>query len=391
MNSLWRNFRYAVLLGGFVLLGAYLFMTTPWHEYIYGKPTYSEVIVEGQPIVDALYRFKTERGLWPQYIEDLFPDYLPQRPDTAWYYTLTPQGPSLAKARSTDKRRTHIGYDFDPRSPTWRAFGDSDNRVLQTLPPPATSTSAPSSEQRLANSLAELDRRIVREPGDMDHWRHKVSILRKAGRIPEAQTVIQEALTRYPANFWPRLALAALQFETFNNTTSPTTFPDVTSEFDQWTKDNPSYSHSFYLSVLHRLANNDPAALATLEKMPALPMQLLAGDDQSLDYYAWDASRFALAQQRWDLVVALCDQWQKTVEDGNAKQYSFLPIRAAARLALGDFDKAQADVDRLRAENVNTWSKNEPALEAAIKAKDKTFRYPPGPLPAPYSVFAQPE
>ena len=421
MFKIWTYFRYAVLLMAFIMLGFYLLVATPWQEWIFGPPTYAEVIAEGQPIVSAIYKFKADTGLWPQYLEDLVPHYLPKTPDYAWYYTVTVDGPSLAKTRSTEKTRTHVGFDFNPTTPSWRVFGDLENRTLKTLPPPPTTASAPS-ESRTNATLAEFDRRIKREPHVIDHSRNKVSFLRNLHRLADARAAAGDCLDNNPTDYWPRLAIAALDLEspaTQSSTQSsvlstlPSTEPSATStapstqnadfmtqDFPTWVAANPTYTHYFYYFILLRDAHNDAAALDAISHMAALTPALDPDDDRILVFYIFDAARFALAHEKWDLVIALCDQWQKIEGEGHTGELSYYALRAAALLAKGggsggvSYDNALLDLNKLAATLYHTWAQNLPALRAAVKAKDSSYRYDPGqpPLtPAPYEIFATPQ
>lgn len=331
----------------------------------------------------------------------------PQAPALDWYYTVTPGsesgGPSLARNKSTDKYRTHIGFDFDPKTPSWRVFGDLENRILKTLAPAATmSTTLPAATIQ-ANALAEFDRRIHRERTLIDHWRDKISYLRRLGRLPEARAIAAQALQEFPTHYWPRMALAALWLDEFAAATVAATFPDVTHDFAVWVADNPTYTHYYYLAILQRLAHNDPAALAALQQMTKLPMQRAPEDSGALAYYAWDATRLALRQEQWDLAIALCDQWQAAAQADKTDELSYLPLRAAARLARnkpGDLDQALTDLDNLAATKLTCWasgiySENLPALRAAIKARNPAFRFNPAPpgstAPGEFHVFSTPQ
>src|SRR5205823_4955977 len=42
--------------------------------------------VEGTPIVQAVRRYRTDKGAWPDDLKALVPDYLPQSPTDRWEY-----------------------------------------------------------------------------------------------------------------------------------------------------------------------------------------------------------------------------------------------------------------------------------------------------------------
>ncbi len=43
------------------------------------KPRYKEITKPGNVIVEAIYRYKAEKGLFPQFLDDLVPDYIEEQ------------------------------------------------------------------------------------------------------------------------------------------------------------------------------------------------------------------------------------------------------------------------------------------------------------------------
>ena len=161
MRRFWWWFRVGLLSVIFMGLGVYLVSTSPWGRWFGRAPDYNAMMAEGDGIVAAIERFKAERGLWPEYLDDLAPDYLKAPPGREWFYELTPvmepggevkaRGtraaggatkeelvpslPSLSRHADGRNARAHVGYDFDPKNPSWRLFGDvpaDEERVLRS-------------------------------------------------------------------------------------------------------------------------------------------------------------------------------------------------------------------------------------------------------------------
>ncbi|HVS71957.1 MAG TPA: hypothetical protein VHQ47_11935 [Phycisphaerae bacterium] len=387
MRRFWRYFRFTLLIAAFLMLGAYLFTMTPWREKLGWGPGYREIVREGDPIVVALEAFHARRGLWPEYLEDLSPAFLKKPPSPHWNY-LVDAGAGPALATPTNLAHTNVGYDFSRH--VWRVFGEQDNRVL--APGPTAATGPATGGGVIAEELAELDRRIAREPGAMEHWRGKASLLRSLGRFTEAETVIDAAARALPEDFWPPLAKAALRLP---DRPPAATRPAATEadaaalqELAKWTAAHPSFTHGYYLALAQRLAGGNAAAIATLQGALQQTVQLGPDDPDVLAFYLYDETRFALEQQDWELVIALCDAWQQAVEKATfVPDDSYRALRAAAELAQRNFTAAQQDFaamgkDPCRAGNLE-------ALKAAIDKRDATFRYDPG-GPGPYQVFELP-
>jgi tetratricopeptide (TPR) repeat protein len=267
MRTLWRYFRFTVLAVAFVLLAVYLFAFTPWREKLGWLPTYQSTLDAGDPIVNALYHYRADHALWPEYLDDLAPAYLPTRPAPTWNYLLTNDGPSLATP--TSQTRTTIGYDFDAR--TWRVAGLFDNRTLRPGPAPAT---LPASD-RLAAALAELDRRIAREPDLIDHRQQKAALLRAAQRWADAEQTLKDALAANPAHYWPPLALAALHLPDTPPTTAPATTPAPDfADLAAFTRAHPAFTHTYSLALAHRLAGDTSTAITLLHDALAQPPEV---------------------------------------------------------------------------------------------------------------------
>ncbi len=282
-------------------------------------------------------------------------------------------------AISTGERRTHVGYDFDPQNPRWQVFGETDNRFLTSAPPPSTLPSRLSTEEQLARELHELDRRIAREPALLEHRRAKASLLQSLGRLEESRATIQAAAVALPQNFWPPLALAALDAT-----------PAAREHFAAWSTANPSFTHQYYLSLLDRQIHDDASALHSVEKSLDFPIEVSPDDPNILAFYLWDMTRYALAQKEFPLVLRLSDAWQRADTTHQLDEKSYLPLRAAALLAMHDQLGAQTALAVLHRANATTWAQNIPNLDAAVTRADFSYTYDPGASPSRYSIFALP-
>jgi hypothetical protein len=399
MMKFWRNFRLGMLVLMFFGTLFYLLATFPFARYFGRTPTYSAQIAEGQPIVDAIYRFKAQRGLWPQYLDDLAPEFLPKAPSLKWNYQVLPggDGPSLAM-RIGDNGQDTLGYDFDPANPSWRALEGYGDRVLKRLPPPNPLTRPASDPSAMAmRQLQELDRRIAREPLWMEHRRAKAAILHALGRTDQARAVIAAAKTSNDNHFWPRLAEATLDLPApatpgTTTTTGPAvTWPSSAVAFEVWVRAHPTFTHFYYLSLLDRLAGRNTEAFAAIED--ALKQTIAADEDDPSPtvFYLWDMARFTLSQRQYDLTLKITDTWLKTQAHPKREEDSNFALSAAARLAKSDFPGAEADLRKLTARKTATWAKNVDALRDAVTRHDTAFHYDPGPNPPSYQVFQLPQ
>ena len=410
MRRFWWWFRLALLCVVTLGLGTYLLVATPWRNWLGLAPDYSAQIAQGDPIVTAIYGFKAERGLWPEYLDDLVPEYLPKAPGRQWFYELSSSGrphgqprelPSLSTAATQEGlSRAHLGYDFDPTSPAWRIFGDADQRIIRKGRPTGAPTTQLSADERTARQLKELDRRLQKEPGILDHWMDKAGLLVSLDRLSEASTVVDEASMNLPESAWPWLAQAALdlrQHKASTRESSPetgaATLPAPIEQFKQWVNDHPSFTRWYDLYWLCRQwGGPDSQNLATDAARQALGQAIeVDSDDRHIAaYYLWDLSRWALKTGQWDLALAICQTWEKAHADGRVHEQSYLAIRAGAELAKGDLTAARADIEAAQKAGP-IWAKNLDPLATAINRGDRTFKYDPGATPGELEVFETPE
>ncbi|MGN6367168.1 MAG: tetratricopeptide repeat protein [Phycisphaerae bacterium] len=379
MLPFWRTFRLALFLFVFVVLGIYLGFTTPWRRLFGPRPDFAALLRSGDPLVAAIYRFHADTALWPEYLDDLAPKYLPASPPATWYFTLTPDGPSLAT--TVDADQTHVGYTFDLHHPAWRVFGYESPRTLRDdTASPTTHPAPPPENVRTENELAELDRRITREPRLLEHRRDKASLLLSLHRTDDARQVLQQAAADFPDAAWPRLALAAID---------PT--PDAIAAFAAWNTDHPAFTHDYDLFLLYRRTHDDPHALAAIHHALTLPIELAPDDTHILPFYLFDMARYALAHKQYALVLQITNAWQKQSAAHRIEENSYLPLRAAAELALGHPADAQKDLALLDTLKTPTWASNLHALQQAVDRGDTRFAYDPGNSPSPFDIFPLPQ
>jgi hypothetical protein len=259
----------------------------------------------------------------------------------------------------------------------------------------------------LANELAELNRRINREPGEVEHWRGKAGLLMALGRVPETREVVVAAQSALPGSYWPRMALAALDIgiptvepektksgskEVTPSTTQAAKLPASVTAFSDWVGGQPSLTRYYYLSVLYRLANQEDPAAQAMAQAVAQPLEISADDPNIGAYYMWDMARWALARKRWELAVQICDAWGAAAKDHHVVEESYRPIRAAAELAMGAVASAQTDLAAIGEKPL--WAKNldgPDGLREAVAKGDRGFRYKPGDSPREFRVFPVPE
>jgi hypothetical protein len=410
---MWWWFRLLVMCGLFVCLGLYLFTRTAWlaqvRSWVVGPDRFPALIAQGDRVVAAIRSYRSAVGLWPEYLDDLAPDYLPSVPNRGWFYELTSidEGsgesrllPSLSIHPPGQDPRVHLGYDFDPAGASWRLFGNGEERLLRHDPPAAAASSGAATGPGVdlsAAQLRELTRRIEREPTEIEHYRRKAGILVTLGRMAEAREVVAAAAAAQPESYWPRMAMAFLDTTLATESpsppkTQPAQLPTSAQSFADWVERFPTLTRWFYLSVVYRRIGDDARAASAMVKAIGEPVEIAADDPSIAPYYFWDMARWGLAKRNWGLVIRICNAWERAAKEGRILEESYRPLRAAAELADGVVPGARADMAAMTGKPV--WAKNlegTGGLREAVKQGNRAYRYYPGNSPGEFQVFPAPE
>jgi hypothetical protein len=114
-------------------------------------------------------------------------------------------------------------------------------------------------------------------------------------------------------------------------------------------------------------------------------------DTDILPFYLFDMARYALRQKQYRLVVQIADAWQKESAAHRIEEDSYLPLRAAGELALGDPTAAKKDIAMVETLKTPTWARNLDGLQQAVDRGDQHFDYDPGDSPATFDIFPLPQ
>jgi hypothetical protein len=200
-----------------------------------------------------------------------------------------------------------------------------------------------------------------------------------------------------PESYWPKLAAAVLELE--SPPTAPGDRPAKTPAAEalaEWVRRRPSMTRWFYLSHLERLASRTDAAAAAMNQAAMLPIEVAADDPNVGAYYLWDMMRWAMETKRWPLATRLADSWELAHRERQTANVSYLPLRAAVRLAEGNLLGARKDLEafdalplprRVWAQHIDTPG----GLREAVMREDRGYRYSPGKLPGSFEVFPRPQ
>lgn len=125
-------------------------------------------------LVEAVYRYRNDRGLWPQYLDDLVPEYADDTGPTEWRYFWSKYAADSAPTLHLDgPYHMSLTYHFPfvalaGKTEGWECSFEGDRlpvAVVQTIPEPPRMPRG----ERITRILAELERRVQREPDVQVH------------------------------------------------------------------------------------------------------------------------------------------------------------------------------------------------------------------------------
>lgn len=357
---------------GCVLGGRYL---------MYGRftlPGLEEMIAPGLPVAEAMCAYRIERGLWPQYLEDLVPEHLSALPADSethrWHYSWNPWAARF-DGWFPRNPRTEVSFQASRgEEPAWywSATGEGpDPYVRLDLPLLDASRVGVDDAVLLTWRLKELRRRIKREPAKRDHRQGLVSHLVAAEHLAEAHEACLEYAGALPADWWPKVMLALID-------TRREACDCGEKRLLRWVEESEAFMPSYYLASYHRVNGEFEAALEALRRAVELPFRTGPGDERADWYYVLDIACLAHRHDAHELVLAICGQWEGLREE-YGDEGSWLAVRAATRLALGEPDRAAGDLQLLEVheESHSLWAKNVDDLRRAVESRDSGFRYEP--------------
>jgi tetratricopeptide (TPR) repeat protein len=360
-----------------VSLGLGLFALHESRAIKFASDKPEEVAERGTPVVSAIYKYRSEKGLWPYSLADLSPDYLPAQRSAGWVYRWDEDGfwQLTAFAGASD-----WAVRFAPKGNKvgWVVVADGVNEALLKVNPPAPPLAVNAKEVAVARRQ-ELARRVTAYPRHIVHARVLFSTLVRDGQLAAAQKVCDSCLKVRPDHWWP--VLAAAECEAKQGKLS-----SAVHRLRQWVGKSDDLAHGYlFIEFLLRHGRNEEA-LSELKRSTSRPLAHLfpSNDAGTLAYgantFAWQLGLAAYRGGHYDIALAICDQWEEFDEKHGDVTPGYLPLRAATRLAVGDFEEAStslAQVHKYRDRNYG-WNKRLDGLGMAIKKRDTSFRYDPG-------------
>lgn len=342
------------------------------------EPTPEAVAKSGQHILQAICDYRSDRGLFPEKLDDLVPTYLPKLEKSGWSWDFC--DPVLSHRGG--QPHSIVFYRFAGwNAGEWHWHGDSayaDRRV--NVMGPVIKPSTLTGETLLESRLVEYERRISRHSGEIWVYTDKINFLGAANRTDLLHEDCERAAKLFPDWWLPRMTLAKLGQSTESD-----------QRFETWVQEHATFNSYSYLARHYRDRGNTAAALRILDRAVDQPIIKEPKDSRWLGAHClFDACRFAYETGSNELALRLARLWELRATTYGEK--SWLAFEAAAELRLGEFEAAVAHASKIAdiARRDETWAKGLAELLRATQTRDTNFVYQAGDPEPHWALFAEP-
>ncbi len=333
----------------------------------------AEKAAKSEPVVEALYRYRSTHGLFPVVIGDLVPTFLSAADAEQWHLDWLPYVWSLSTYANADGHACVIRFTSHeaatPR-PRWQWQASRDDGGYLEVPVDIARIEAKWPRAGASATVREFERRVATAssepyPGLADHYQGEVSYLLDQGLHEEAEAKCIEMRDSGLKPAWAERALALARLSLRDGAMA-------TPELRRWAEGNPSFASFSYLADLYRDMGQNASAIEALRRAT---QQAAIGDtltyvEEALFY--WTAV-MAYDLDEFDLTITICDYWQHFSQAQGNGEASYYVIRAAANVAAGRFDQARADATAADSRR-NLWAGDPGPVRQAATAGDQAWR-----------------
>jgi hypothetical protein len=338
----------------FLLLGR---LTLP------SEAEYEAIAKSGQPVVQAIYNYRSEHGLLPLELSDAVPMYLPKAPEKDWQF----DGDRLS--HNAGIPRSYVSYSFVGEE-GWIVWGEDIDQHRLNVSGPINQKPVLTGEALFNAQLAEYERRINHHPANEDDkesirqfYGDKIRFLGLAKRQNLLRAECERDAGIFPDWWLPQMALAE----------SGELNTGAERQFAAWVRQHSTFANYWYLARYYRDKGDKVAALAALEQATGSLYEEYPEDGQwSGSAYVRDAAQFSYENGQYELALKL-SRLREQDED-------VLGFEAAAQLKMMQFEPATTNAQRL----VDIWEQykwpphvQETALLEAAKEHDTNFVFRP--------------
>ena len=333
----------------------------------------------GKPILDAIFRFNHENGLWPNDLDELVPRYAKEDEVRAWRYHTRNNG-YWTLINYTGFPHSAVQFRFlKEKGGHWEISWGDDQAELKVPYAPPAQEKLPKKEVN-KNLLATMAARIDRYPGQIIHHKGLVTLLMDRGLDAEARKACAKCLEIWPDIWWPNITLAILDARLNSKT-------DAEKRMVTWANRHKDFIHFYFLAHYYKAAGETEKSFAALRKAtesPIIDHWDKSGGKETGEILIWSnevylryAAILAYQGKQIDLCLAVCNRWEKYVkEEKRHGDPGYAIFRAACFVNQGKCGEAIKLIDSMTEGPTNTGYQFDPGVQALRKAaQDKEVKH----------------
>lgn len=339
------------------------------------------------PIIEAIYTFKSNHGLWPCSLAELVPGLLKSQ---------TIRGADYCWQTNS---WTLCGYEAFPRyilRYEMRGRGEAGWVIDDGVEPKrirngafALSQSAVSDAEMARRRIAVLESRIHRYPNELVHHAGLVCLYFRRGCYRDARERCLQCAKRWPMHWWPHLMLGHIDIKLGLH-------DKAEQQFGMFTSPHDDLPHWYLIGQCYAAAGEMSKARRALARAARSPLpddtrfsplndpRLMRGGAG----FAWEAAALCYNNSWFAESLAICAAWERLRMQRGYGDQSYWSLRAACYLAQNKLPEARVAIDKMLviAKQRSVWAANVNELKAAIQKHDSRYRYDPG-VSDTFSVF----
>jgi tetratricopeptide (TPR) repeat protein len=340
------------------------------------------VAESAKPILDAVYSFKNQNGLWPSDLNELVPEYVKKELVAGWRYTTRDDGywtlMNFAGFPYTAVQYRYLKGNGGQWEVSWGEW-QAELQVSYTPPDLKERTT-----EEVTRKMQEIVlKRIEMNPKQVVHHKGLISALYRKEQFQEAKQACLNCLKRWPDLWWPNVMLSLIELR-LNRT------KEAEERLLAWVKKHDKFHHWFFAAHFYEAAGEKEKCTAALRKAAQSQLDTLwvewedTGEhlgSVSVDSSAWYAALIAYRVGELDTCLEVCDRWERYIKKQKYGAPGFNVFQAACYLNQGKFDEAKKAIEEAVKPPPPNYGyhldKQIAKLREAIEARDKKFRYTP--------------
>ncbi len=341
----------------------------------------------GKPIVDAIYRFESDTGLWPNDLAELVPGYLASVDTKLWrYHTFNHDDFALVYLGPLACGTLHFDHD-SWRADAWNAWWseDEERRHIDKLDveQPLPAASILNADQKASKRHNLLRSRIEAVPNRINHRVGLMKHFFELERYNDAREICLLCIDTWPDYWLSYLLLAKIESYLGDQSESERRLAGLAARWDDFF--GYMFLAQFYFGR-EEFAKSSQALQKSLVPAPTRHKDLYAyeqigaRDSWVADCYSHVAANLAYQMGDRQLCLAICDRWRGFVKEvqgyGGVEERA---LRIVCAVNDGAWDRATDLLEKMkRHPDYSQWqSDGIQKLGAVISHRNAEYVYNP--------------